>query len=319
MKDWIKILSYSNVFEIEIKKSLLHNSGIDAVVVNARDSLFLIGDVELYVRKEDEKRATVILKQFEGLTKINSFILKEPILKFQEYLKFKEIDTILKEKESEKYILENYELYVKNEDIERVIPYLTGEKIDSWSKVFHCNTVRQVRYRIELLTTKNIETFVVKKRDSDYHLEDIFIYVKNEDLDNAKQILALLSDFEKIREYNDLKKAELKEDILGKKGIRALIEKKENVYCLFILKSKKKEAEKILDFTSEWIETKVYNSLIDAESIILMLEENGIEASILTIRDSVFIIGGYAIYVEKKNLAKTMEIISNSKGGIISE
>jgi len=246
MKDWIKILSYSNVYEIEIKKSLLHNSGIDAVVVNARDSLFLFGDVELYVRAEDEKRAIVILKQFEGLTKINSFILKEPILKFQEYLKS-------------------------------------------------------------------------KGRDSDYHLEDIFIYVKNDDLDKAKQILALLSDFEKIREYSDFIKAELKEDILGKKGIRALIEKKESVFCLYVLKSKKEEAEKILGFTSEWIETKVYNSLIDAESIILLLEENGIDASILTIRDSVFIIGGYAIYVEKKNLAKTMEIISNSKGGVISE
>lgn len=319
MKDWIKILSYSNVYEIEIKKSLLHNSGIDAVVVNARDSLFLFGDVELYVRAEDEKRAIVILKQFEGLTKINSFILKEPILKFQEYLKSKGLETIFKEKESEKYILENYELYVKNEDVEKAIPYLTGEKVDSWSKVCHSNTVRQVRYRVELLTAKDIETFVVKKRDSDYHLEDIFIYVKNDDLDKAKQILALLSDFEKIREYSDFIKAELKEDILGKKGIRALIEKKESVFCLYVLKSKKEEAEKILGFTSEWIETKVYNSLIDAESIILLLEENGIDASILTIRDSVFIIGGYAIYVEKKNLAKTMEIISNSKGGVISE
>lgn len=319
MKDWIKILSYNNLYNVEMKKSLLQNAGIVAVVVNARDSLFLFGEVELYVKEEDEKRAVIILKQFEGLTKINSFILKEPILKFQEYLKSKGIDAVLKEKESEKYILDNNELYVKNEDVEKVIPYIKGEKIDSWSKVFHCNTIRQVRYRIELLAAKGIESFVIKKRDSDYHLEDIFIYVQNQDSDKAQQILALLSDFEKIREYNDLKKAELKEDILGKKGIRALIEKKESVFCLFVLKSKKDEADKILGLTMEWIEAKVCNSYIDAESIVLLLEENGIDASILTIRDSVFIIGGYAIYVEKKNLAKTMEIISNAKGGVISE
>ncbi len=319
MNDWVKIISYTNPYEAEIRKQLLQNAGIDAVVVNARDSLFLVGDVELYVKKEEEKEALMLLEQFEGLTKINSFILQKPILNFKSFLKEKGIDTILKEKESNKYIFENYELYVENEKINEVLPYLTGEKIDTWTKVALCNTVRQARYRIELLDVKGIESFVIKKRDSDFHLEDISIYVENAKADLAKEILSKLEDWDKIREYDDFKNAELKEDILGKNGIRAIIEQKNQKYILYVLKAKKDAALKTLALTTEWVEALTYNSFIDAESTVLLLEENKIDASILTIRDSVFIIGGYAVYVEKKNLTKALDLIANAKGGVISE
>lgn len=319
MDNWIKILSFTNLYEAEIRKQLLQNAGIEAVVVNARDSLFLIGEVDLYVNNENEKKSIILLKQFEGITKINSFILKQPILNFKNYLSSKGIETILKEKESDKYILENYELYIDNEKISEVLPYLTAEKIDNWKKVEHCNTIRQSRYRIELLESKGIDCFVIKKRDSDFHLEDIFIYVPNENFDKAKDILTKLEDWVLIRTYDDFNKAELKENILGKNKIRAIITQEKNSFNLHVLKSLKDEALSILNLTTEWIELQVFNSFIDAESIVLILEENNIESSILTIRDSVFIIGGYAVYVEKKDLTIAMEFIKSTKGGVIRE
>jgi hypothetical protein len=319
MKDWTKILSFDNLYEAEIRKQLLQNAGIESVIVNARDSLFLVGDIELYVRNEDEKKALFLLEQFEGLTKIDSFILKKPILNFQKYLKEKGFDTILKERENEKYILENYELYIANEKLNEVLPYLRGEKITEWKKVDSTNTVRQARYRVELLENNNIDSFVIKKRDSEYHLEDISIYVKNEDYDKANRIIQELPQWGELIKYTDIKQAELSENILGKNKIRAIIKEKDNEYILYVLKDKIEEAEKILELSTEWVELQRFNSFVEAESVVLLLEENSIEASILTIRDSVFIIGGYAVYVEKNNLSKSIEIITNSKHNTIEK
>ena len=132
MKGWTKIYSFDNQYDAELRKEILKNASINAVVVNAKDSLFLIGNIDLYVEDQNEKKAIYILEQFEGLTKINSFILKKPIENFQKYIETKGIETKLKERTSDKYILENYELYINNELIESIVQYLTGEKITDW-------------------------------------------------------------------------------------------------------------------------------------------------------------------------------------------
>ncbi len=319
MNEWIKIFSFDNVFEAEIRKQLLTSAGIESVVVNARDSLFLVGQVDLYVHQNDEKKAVIILEQMQGITKINSFILKKPVELFQLFLKDKGIDTILKERSDNNYILENFELYVENEKVEQVLPYLTGKKIDSWSKVAVTDHVRQARYRVELLEAYKIPSFIIKKRNSDYHLEEISIYVKNEKSEEAKSILAELKDWTEIREYKKFEVAELKEDVLGRHGIRALIVPKEDAFAFYVLSGKVDEAKDILKANKEWIEVRRYNDFVSAENDLLLLQGNGIDASILTLRDTVFIIGGYALYVEKVKLNEALNLLTEATGGSISE
>jgi len=317
MKGWTKINSFDNFYEAEIRRQFLQNAEIEAIVINAKDSLFLLGNIDLYVRDEDEKKALVIIEQMMGLTKINSFILKKPIDIFQNYLKQKGIETILKERELEKYILDNYELYIDNRNVNEVVPYLSGEAIEEWTKVAVCSRVRQTRYRVELLEAYEIDCFIVKKRDSDYHLEDISIFVENKNAEKAKQVLDDLVDWEKIRTYDRFEIAELKEDILGKNKIRAIIVSNEEKFDLYVLKGKVEEAENILKSTSEWFELQRYNTFIDAEAALLILQNNDIDASILTIQDYQFVIGGYAVYVEKRNLSTAIEILTEAKGGKI--
>lgn len=317
--DWIKIISFSSSYEAEIRKQLLSNAGIEAVVINAKDSLFLFGDIDLYVHEKDEKKSMIILEQMQGLTKINSFILKKPIELFRKYLLNNGISTVLKERANDKYILENYELYIENENIEQVVPFLTGEKIKDWTKINTCTRVRQSRYRIELLEAKGIESFIIKKRDSDFHLEDISIYVTNSNAQKAANILKELSDWTKIRTYSNFETAELKEDILGRNKIRALIVENAEEFDLFVEKNQVDQAEDVLKSTKEWVEIQRYNTFIEAEGVLLNLEQNKIDSSILTIRDSMFIIGGYALYVEKIKLNQALEIITKAKGGSIVE
>lgn len=319
MNDWTKIISFNNIYEAEIRKQLLINAGIEAIVINAKDSLFLFGNIDLYVHEKDEKKAMHILEQMQGLTKINSFILKEPVEVFQKYLKEKGISTILKERSNDKYILENYELYIENEKAETVVPYLTGEQITEWTNVANSNRVRQARYRIEILKQNNIQSFIIKKRNSDFHLEEISIYVKNSDSAKATEILTELKDWQVIRTYEKFETAELKEDILGKHKHRALIVSNQNKFDLLVLKSELNETEDILKSTKEWIEIRRYNTFIEAEADLLVLEKNNISSSILTVKDSIFIIGGYAIYVEKIKLNKAIEILTEARGGTITE
>ncbi|MBN2890773.1 MAG: DUF2007 domain-containing protein [Bacteroidales bacterium] len=319
MSNWTKIMSFDNVYEAEIRRQLLQNAEIQSVVVNARDSLFLIGNAELYVSAEDEKKALIILEQFQGLTKINSFILKKPMLLFQKLLKEHNIETVLKERDDDKYIIENYELYINNEQILDAVPYLTGEKLEGWGKVEVCEKVRQTRYRIEMLDEAGIDAIVVKKRDSDFHLEDITIFVEEKNFEKAKTLLSKLENWKKIKTYQKHDVIELKEDILAKEGIRALIINKNNEFGLYVKENKATKAEDIVKATKEWVEVRRYNTFVEADALLNILLKTDIDASILTIRDSMFLIGGYAIYVEKRKINEAIEILTEAEGGKITE
>ena len=317
--NWVKIISFDNLYEAQIKKQLLENAGVEAVIVNARDSLFLVGTADLYVKEENEKKALFLIEQFAGLTKINSFILKKPILLFQNYLKNKGIESILKTRESEKYLLDNYELYVKNEDLDKVVPYLTGEAITDWTVIEECESVRQTAYRVEILEQNNIKSFIIKKRDSDYHLEKVKIYVENENIERSKSILEKLKGWTQIKEYEKRDIAEIREHQLSQKGIKTIIKFSEDKYTLFVPNKDEGKANDIIKAHTEWIEVTRTDSFVEAEALLNALMDNQIDASILSLRDNVFILGGYALYVPKLQATKALEIINDIKNSKIEE
>ncbi len=64
MKDsWQKI--YSNAFEheVEIVRAALDDAGINSVVMNKKDSVYLVGEIELYVQADDVMRARKIIEK----------------------------------------------------------------------------------------------------------------------------------------------------------------------------------------------------------------------------------------------------------------
>lgn len=319
MSDWTKIMSFDNMYDAEIRRQLLQNAEIKTVVINARDSLLLVGNVDLYVNANEEKKALTILQQFQGLTKVNSFILKKPIVLFQKILEENGFETTLKEREDDKYILENYELYVKNDQAQQIAPFLTGEKLEGWTKIDVCERVLQTRYKIEILAEKGIEALIIKKKDSDFHTEDVSIFVKNENEQKAKDILTQLKGWAKIKTFKKIEIAELRVDVLSKHGIRGLIVKNNEQFDLFVKANKEEEALDVMKSTKEWVEVRRYGTALEAEAMLPILHENDIEASVLTIRDSMFLIGGYAMYVEKRMLTEAIELLTETEGGKIIE
>ncbi|MBC8489663.1 MAG: DUF2007 domain-containing protein [Bacteroidetes bacterium] len=60
-KNWVKIFSTSESYKAEILKGLLLENSIEAVIINKKDSAYLFGELELYVRVDNLLKAKRII------------------------------------------------------------------------------------------------------------------------------------------------------------------------------------------------------------------------------------------------------------------
>jgi hypothetical protein len=65
MEDWKLVFSSNKIHEVEYIKDVLENNNIVSVIVNKKDSAYLLGDVELYVPVEHAFDATQIINKLE--------------------------------------------------------------------------------------------------------------------------------------------------------------------------------------------------------------------------------------------------------------
>ncbi len=312
-EEWINIQTFDRVHQAELRKDILEKNGIYSVIVNEQDSLFLSGQIELYVSPENEKKAKALIDEFEGLTKINSFIELKPIAELQTILSENGIETVLKKKEDLRYIVDNFELYVKNEDLDKVIPFLTGEKLVGWSVLDTFKKVRQTRYRIELLNEKHIDTIIIKKKNSEYHLEEILVYVKNEDFSAAQTMMNQLNGWISIRKTDTLPECEILDELLAEKEIKSLICVAENGYEIKVEANNEEISIDIINRNSEWEVCVVYDSLVKSVYHRDLLIQNNIPAVIINEQDSAFLLGRIELHVEKSNKDKALEIINDTE------
>ncbi|HEY3389924.1 MAG TPA: DUF2007 domain-containing protein [Prolixibacteraceae bacterium] len=65
-KGWIIVYSTADEYLCTIAKELLQENEIESVLMNHKDSAYaFMGEIELYVREEDEKKAARILEQLK--------------------------------------------------------------------------------------------------------------------------------------------------------------------------------------------------------------------------------------------------------------
>jgi len=313
MEDWVKIQTFDRMHQAELRKDILEKNDIVAVIVNERDSLFLIGEIELYVRTEDEKHARALIDEFNGLTKVNSFIMEKPMIMFKDILDRNEIYAVVKEKEDSRFVMENYEVYVRNEDVNKTIPFLTGEKLEGWELFDTQLRTRQTRFRIEILEEKGIDSLVIKKKDSNYHKEKIFIYVKNTDLVNAQKLITELNGWILIAHYPKLIYTEIREDLLGVNGIKSIIKENNEIFNLYVECSHEEKALQILNDHTNYQQVYSFNSMIEAEFNHSYLEENGIHAVLVNRQDSSFLMGEIDLYVDDFNVDDALRLINELK------
>lgn len=67
MEGWTCIFTSAHLHEVEIMRAILDDNQIKAIVVNKQDSVYLFGEIELYVRFEDAFVANQIIKPGENI------------------------------------------------------------------------------------------------------------------------------------------------------------------------------------------------------------------------------------------------------------
>lgn len=66
-KDWVLVFETDQPYQAEIAKEVLDNEEIDSVILNQKDSSYLVfGPIEVYVHKNFETKAIEILKTLKG-------------------------------------------------------------------------------------------------------------------------------------------------------------------------------------------------------------------------------------------------------------
>jgi hypothetical protein len=61
-KEWVKIFEAPEELQIEIAHQILQENKIDSVIINKKDRVYKIGDLELYVHRDNALRAKQFLK-----------------------------------------------------------------------------------------------------------------------------------------------------------------------------------------------------------------------------------------------------------------
>jgi hypothetical protein len=312
MKNWVKIQTFDRIHQAELRKDILEKNDIPSVIINEKDSLFLLGEIELYVRDFDEATARELIDEFNGLTKINSFVGEKQMKKFRDVLYGYGIHAVLKRKEDSKFVMENYELYIDNEDLEKVIPYLKEENLKDWSKIETCESVSQTKFRTDILDEMSIGNFIIKRKDSNYHLEKVEIYVKDQDLEKAKKLISELNGWITIHKYDEIKFAEIDEDILNENNIKAIIKKSTaGDYELFVEASNEEFAIDFINTKKEWDIIRTFDSVENALTAKRILQKNNINAVLVNEKDSSFLIGEIELYVEIDKKEKAENIIKD--------
>jgi len=66
MEGWVKISGYDSLQEAEYQMNLLITNGVEASIVNEKDSSFLFGEVELFVSEENVEQALKLIEELNA-------------------------------------------------------------------------------------------------------------------------------------------------------------------------------------------------------------------------------------------------------------
>ncbi len=310
MEEWVKIDSYESQYQAEITKGYLEKNDVRAVILNAKDSLFLLGEYELYVNKDNEKKAQAILDEYKGLTKVDSFVMRGPVERLKDVLEDNGINSVIKVSKNPKYTLDNYELYVSTADLKAAIPFVSGQGLEGWSVVKTCDKVSQTRYRVEILNYHHIPSIVIKKRDTRYMKTEISIYVQNDDLDRASEALMTLAGYAQMETVRDMQTAQIHEKTLANQGIRALTEPADNGVCVYVESDKTDEAKQVISDNKKWKLAATYSDKLEADYAVALLENFEIEA-VTVAKSDITLAVDIDLFVEEFDLDDATDILKS--------
>ncbi len=313
MKGWTKINSFARLHQAELRKDILEQNDIKVVIVNAKDSMFLLGEIELLVEDAKVEQAKFLLGEFEGWIKVDSYICRNQIERLEAKLKENEIETRIFCRETSTNLLPDYELYVKKENGEKATALL--RQIPGWGKIAEFDKVTQTAHRVEKLEKTGIETIVVNKRDEEFNLLFVELYVEEKNAAKASKLIEEFDGWQFVDEFPSVEKAELNESLLERNFIDVLeFQKRDDegkiiTIELYVEEKNAKDAKHLIDENKKWVLLKSFRNMYGAVLHKELMEENKINAVIISDKDTAFLIGEINLFIEEKDLQKAQKLL----------
>lgn len=309
MKDWTKINSFNRIEQAELRKQILKDNGINSIILKKKDSAFLWGEIELYVENDKLELARELIDEFRGWTKVNSFSRLKQVEKMQQLLDSAGFETLLLKKENIDYLIDNFELHVKNEEAEKAKQFI--KQLYGWKQVAASDWLPEIVHRVEILDTKKIDSIIVKYRNEDFQIEEVAIYVQDADVDKASVCFQELNNWSCADTRRKERFAKIHAELLERDGIPVIIKGSEasTGYDLFVPDKKLAEAKEYVENHRNWQVLYSFSNTYQADMLKMQLEQAGIESIILQKKDSSFLWGEVEIYVEDENLEDAQNII----------
>lgn len=63
MNDWVKVYSAGRAHQAEIVLAVLEDHGIEGSMIDKKDSSYLFGEIEVYVKQEQAQAARKIIEE----------------------------------------------------------------------------------------------------------------------------------------------------------------------------------------------------------------------------------------------------------------
>ncbi len=313
MENWKKIRSFGHYYEAELRKIILRNNAIPTVVLAKQDTAFLIGEYELYVGESYIEVANIILEEFRGWRKVNSFPVLQPVEIVQNHLESEGFKVFFNQNNQ----LGEFELFVKNEDAEKAL--LSIDSMKPWVLLNSYETVKQAEFRVSHLAKYGVECIIIKRRASDKHLVSVDVLVSPTKYKLAMEVVNEMVGWNFIEKYKNKKEAFLILKVLEKEGIEVLTkflispEEKINYIELYVQFSHIEKAKTLIAQKKEWVELARFEKLYQVEMIREILKQNEIHSIFINEKSSMFLLGELVIYVLKEHLEEAQEYLDSWK------
>lgn len=315
MKGWTKLNTFNTSYQAELRQTILEENDVRAVVIIKKDSMFLWGEVELWVENNSVEKARALIDEFIGFSLVLSLGVLQPVKNLQKILEEAGIPTILMTRQQFAYLLDNYALYVKNDLAQEA--FNKREQPDGWLHIASFDQALQAELRVQILQDAGIQSLITKKRDSEFHVEEIKLFVKEEKESEAELVLTELKGWQELASYPVLHRAQIRVALLAQNGIPALIvawkdedkQEEQLSYSLYAMSENVQQAEEIIKAQSNWLAVNVYPDIYNAQLAQGRLRDQNIEANIVNLKDSSFLLGEIRLYVDEADIDLAKEIL----------
>ena len=190
----------------------------------------------------------------------------------------------------------------------------------NWKKINAYTRFDQALLRKDLLIKNDIEAFIIDKQDSAFLLGDVNVYVKEEDFDNATELINEFEGWSRINNFTRSKPVNRLKAVIEELGIETLFLHKEDEenqlksFELYVSNKNKNKAISHINNLPGWESILTFPAVTQAAYRDDILEDNNIPTLVLKKRNKKQEITGVIIYVQEFNVQEAHDLINTRAG-----